>query len=161
MTLWFVILGLIFYGARYAFSGIDNGLFYACRRGLTPSRDTSLPDIHVGEVLQSWCGHLSVLSFGMAIVYQQGWSWWAFVGLLLAMNGISQAFTPLFQYYIQQGAGGKEQSYWVLPLRVRIRHWVLIDKEFRVPKVWANRRNIQVYFGSVLFVVGIMVFRYA
>jgi hypothetical protein len=150
MTLWFLVLGLIFYGLRYSFSGIDNGLFYAARRGLEPDRDTSLPDIHVGEVLQQWCGHLAVVLLGAAVALEAGKGWVGYGGFLLAMNGASQASTPLFQYYVQEGAGGKQETtHWILPISFRRWRW-----EISVPKLFANRRTLQLYVGLLLFLIG-------
>lgn len=155
MTLWFLCLGLMFYGLRYSFSGIDNGLYYAARRGLEPDRDTSLPDIHVGEVLQQWCGHLAVALLGAALALEAGKGWAGYGGFLLSMNGISQASTPLFQYYVQEGAGGRQETtHWRLPIAIPIPFWKTLRREFNIPKLFANRRTLQLYVGLLLFMVG-------
>ena len=153
MTTYLIIQGLLLYGARFAFSGIDNGLYYASRRGLNPERDTWLPDIHIGEDLQQWSGHLSALCLGAALILETGWSWWLLVAFMVVMIGASYLFAPVFQWFIQEGAGGKtESTHYVLPL---------FGKEIKVRKVWANRRHIQFLVGLVLFVGGILIYHYA
>lgn len=162
------LIALFAYSRRYAFSGVDNGLYYEARRLWRfwertarssaifdpnalqfPPRPLKEVDIHYGEVWQQRFAHLAFGSLlGGAFLWHYGLSLHLLkiVPLFVAQFGAMSAGSYHFQRWIQLGVASEQEG----------DSWELDGKMYR--KRWANKRGLQFAFGIALVLAGIIGF---
>lgn len=134
-----VVAGLVLTAIRYAYSGADNALYYAKGKSDAPE----LPHIHDAEQNQSiaaYWGHAALL--GALCLASPAFGWWAYVGMLISLFGVTVIGDYHFNKFIIR-ATGKDTARW---------YWPRLGID--VPKFFAGRRTWQPIVGVALFFGG-------